>query len=125
MRLYRFQGSEAARPVSAWVTETDEYRNMMSATGRWFTDSLEEALWYACDHEEGFVVHLDLDDDIAEQWRVSNLPRHPGGKTIADNPAEWSLRPEVEFFLPTEIASKAVPLNIYSEPELEKAAPRM
>lgn len=125
MRLYRFQGTEAASPVSPWISETAEYQNMMAAAGRWFADSLEEALWYECDHEDGIVLCIDLDDELAENWRVSNMPRRPGGRDVPDNPAAWSLRPENEFFLPPELAAMAQPIHLAVADETKKAAPRM
>lgn len=125
MRLYRLQGMEAASPVSAWISESPEYRNMKAAAGRWFADSIDEAQWYACDHEDGFIVCVDLDDEEAEQWRVCNVPLKPGGREVPDNPFAWSLRPEREFFLPIELAAMARPLDPNDDQEIEKAAPHM
>jgi hypothetical protein len=125
MRLYRFEGADPERPVSSWVSDTDEYRNMKAAAGRWFADTIDEALWYRCDHEAGHLVCVDVDDDLAEQFRVSNLPLLPGGRSVPDNPAAWSLRPEFEFFLPGDLARLAhcgVPDCI---PETEEAALRL
>jgi len=125
MRLYRFQGTEEASSVSSWISESAEYQNMMAAAGRWFADSLEEALWYECDHEDGVVLCVDLDDELAENWRVSNIPLQPGGRELPDNPSAWSLRPEREFFLPLELAAMARPVSLVLTHETEKAAPRM
>ena len=71
MILYRYQGNEEPRPVSDWISETDAYRNMAAASGRWFADTPEEAMWYECEHESGLLLALHVDDAEAEQWRVS------------------------------------------------------
>ncbi|NTF17155.1 hypothetical protein G6L37_01755 [Agrobacterium rubi] len=125
MRLYRFEGTDKAAPVSDWVMESDEYRNMVAASGRWFADSFEEALWYRCDHENGHLLFIDLDDDVAEQWRVSSLAHLPGGRMTPDNPAAWSLRPDREFYLPVDLARLALPLDVDAIPETEDAALHM
>jgi hypothetical protein len=125
MRLYRFEGADTPSPVSGWVAETDEYRNMMDAAGRWFADSLDEALWYRCDHEDGRILFIDVDDGEAEQWRVSNIPLRQGGRDVPDNPAAWSARPEREFFLPRGVAKMAMPLSMDGDPEMESAALQM
>jgi hypothetical protein len=122
MRLYRFQGTDPETRVSDWVRETDEYQNMMAASGRWFADSPEEALWYHCEHETGVLLTVDLDDAEAELWRVSNLQHLPGGRSTPDNPAAWSLRPENEFFLPRELAMLALPFDPDVAHQCEAAA---
>jgi hypothetical protein len=123
MRLYRFQGTDPQRQVSNWIRETEEYQNMIAASGRWFTDDIEEALWYRCDHGEGIILMIDVDDEIAENWRVSNIVSDPRGRSARDNPAAWSLRPEKEFFLPPEVATRAVPIDHYSDHKIREAAP--
>lgn len=123
MRLYRFEGTDPLTCVSDWIRETDEYQNMIAASGRWFADTAEEALWYRCDHDTGLLVSVEIDDDEAEIWRVSNMPALPGGRNSLENPAAWSLRPEHEFFLPKDIAMRAAPFDIDHAVECEAAAP--
>jgi hypothetical protein len=122
MRLYRYEGTDPERHVSDWIRETDEYRNMMAASGRWFADTIDEALWYRCEHESGVLMSVEIEDDEAELWRVSNLQQLPGGRSRPENPAAWSLRPEREFFLPRDLAILAVPFNEDPALECEAAA---
>jgi hypothetical protein len=123
MRLYRFEGTDPHTRVSDWIRETEEYRNMIAAAGRWFADTADEALWYRCEHESGLLVSVEIEDDVAELWRVSNLQQLPGGRNTPENPAAWSLRPEHEFFLPRELATLALPFDQDHIPECEAAAP--
>lgn len=123
MRLYRFEGTDPHTRVSDWIRETDEYQNMVAASGRWFADTVEEALWYRGEHDTGLLVSVELDDDEAEIWRVSNMPALPGGRSTPENPTAWSLRPEHEFFLPRDIAMLAAPFDIDHAAECVVAAP--
>ncbi len=123
MRLFRFEGTDPHTHVSDWIRETDEYQNMIAAAGRWFADTIDEALWYRCEHETGLLVSVEIDDDEAEFWRVSNMPSLPGGRDTPENPSAWSLRPEHEFFLPRDIAMLATPFGLDHTAECEAAAP--
>jgi hypothetical protein len=116
MILYRFGGT-AIGIVPDWISEDQRYRNMLAAAGRWFTDDLDEALWYREEHPGGCLWSVEVDNAEAESYRVSNMSIRPGGRDVADNPAVWSARPEMEFFLPRAIADMAAPVA-----ELEKAA---
>lgn len=123
MRLFRFEGTDPHTRVSDWIRETDEYQNMISAAGRWFADTADEALWYRCEHETGLLVSVEIDDAEAELWRVSNMLPLPGGRNAPENPSAWSLRPEHEFFLPRDIAMLAAPFDLDQTAECEAAAP--
>jgi hypothetical protein len=109
--LYRAQFSAAPAVSVGWWRDHPLVRNTDAATGRWFTDCIEEARWYL-DHEyfDGGVIYtLTVPASKAERFRVSNLQLLPGGKYTADNPWAFSQRPEAEFFLPQEMASCARP----------------
>ena len=112
-QLYRAQGRDV-KPGSfpSWMEDNEDFRNSKAAEGRWFTDSKEEAEWYDA-HEhlgDGEIVEVTLLARVAESFRVSNLPVRNGGKSAAENPAAFSLRPHTEFFLPATVAKSATPL---------------
>ena len=109
--LFRAQPrpKNAVEPApNSWIEADPLVQHMRIAAGRWFTDSRDEVDWYvANEYPDGEVVSLSLSRDEAERYRVSNLPLKPGGKDAPENPRAFSRRPEVEFFLPAEIASCA------------------
>jgi hypothetical protein len=116
--LYRAQFSTAAlasRPPCkpSWADDSPIVQNTLSASGRWFTDSREEADWYLSNEygEGGEIVAVRLPVEQAERFRVSNIPLKPGGKDVPENPMAFSRRPEKEFFLPADLAETATPLR--------------
>lgn len=111
--LYRACAASSATAKPSWMDGHPEVINSIRAGGRWFTDSLEEAEWYLQNEyfDNGQILALTLSSAQAEQYRVSNIPLKSGGKATADNPHAYSRRPEVEFYLPQEIASLATQLK--------------
>lgn len=114
VRLYRMQarGDAKVSPVADWIAESPEYQAMLQASGRWFTDSLDEAMWYENEHPGGEIVFVDLPAAEAEAYRVSNIVAREGiGRAgQPESPGAYSARPEREFFLTREAARKARPL---------------
>lgn len=107
MRLYRAEDKSGSQDsVPDWVKQSEDYQRSQQASGRWFTDDLSEAEWYI-EHEypSGKIVCVDVPDETANNYRVSKLEK-AGGKSAAENPFVYSLRPEKEFFLPREIANQ-------------------
>jgi hypothetical protein len=122
VRLYRGQpGRSAYREIPAWIRESATFQLQRTAEGRWFTDNLDEALWYARECDDGEVVFVDVAAAGIEQYRVSNIAVKPGGKDVIDNPRAFSKRPEFEFFLSAELAAQAVPFTFLEE-NLEQEA---
>ena len=59
---------------------------------------------------DGEFVSVRLPAELAELYRVSNLQSKDGGKSVPNNPAAFSRRPEHEFFLPANLAALAKPV---------------
>jgi hypothetical protein len=115
MRLYRGQPTQAAVEAAAlrrpaWLAAEFERRRdepMLRAAGRWFTDDPEIARWYADDaNGASEIVTVEIDDAIAETFRVSVTPVTTCGLT----PGAFSRDPEREFLIPREIACLAEPV---------------
>jgi hypothetical protein len=101
MRLYRADAQLPTKPVSPWLMETPEYKSMMAAKGRWFTDDLAEAQWYLDDVQKGGKLHyIDLPKKEAESFRLSNM------KKTEDSVHQYSRRPDKEFFVTKEHANR-------------------
>lgn len=126
LRLYRMRPAEGGiAPVADWIAESESYRNMLAARGRWFTDDLQEALWYAREHPQGEIVFVDLPRAEAETFRVSRLAHLDGAfdSCLHDRPAAFSARPDKEFFVSREIAVRAAPLPFDGLPSVPCPAP--
>lgn len=104
VRLYRSEPIEG-KGVPQWAKDSPQYANTQKATGRWFTDDLEEARWYvANENPGGKITYVDVPADRVGKYRVSDMAVKDGGKSVAENPAAFSRRPEKEFFLPRKVA---------------------
>lgn len=103
-RIYRFAVKNPERAkVADWIADTEQYQNMLKATGRWFSDDIDEAKWYESLTPEGELLYIDIPTRDLESYRVSNIIETPDGL----NPRAESRRPEKELFLPREIADAA------------------
>ena len=103
-RIYRFAVKNPERAkVADWIADTEKYQNMLKATGRWFSDDIDEAKWYESLTPEGELLYIDIPTKDLESYRVSNIIETPDGL----NPRAESRRPEKELFLPREIADAA------------------
>lgn len=112
--LYRGQACASdviARP--SWMDDDERVKISKAAEGRWFSDQRSEAEWYVANEHlgRGEISQVVLLASFAERFRVANLPLKPGGKSVVDNPRAFSLRPDVEFYLPRAVASAARPLE--------------
>jgi hypothetical protein len=101
-KLYRAEIKvKPAKPMAEWIPRS-------TATGRWFTDDLQEAVWYM-EHEypdgDGHIVYVELPTAEAERFRVSNWTDNQ-----VDQPRAYSCRPDKEFFVTAEMASMKKPL---------------
>jgi hypothetical protein len=108
--IYRAQpkAGSTGKPIPDWVRESPEYQNSERASGRWWTDDLEEVEWYLKnEYPEGEIVRLQVPKDVVEKHRVSNWPLKEGGKDAAENPRAFSRRPEKEIFLSEEALKNA------------------
>lgn len=117
MRLYRGQPTAAAREAAAarmstWLRhalESPTQEPMVQASGRWFTDDLQIARWYAGDAVgDAEIVSVEVSEEVAEAFRVSGLRGR--GTGILD-PYAFSRDPEREFLLPRHIADRALPIR--------------
>jgi len=128
VRLYRAEENPDApkQSIAAWITESDNYKNTLAATGRWFTDDRAEAQWYL-DHEypNGILTYIDVPADQVESFRVSNIAPKPGGKSTADSPRAFSSRTGKEFFVSPELAATRQRLPIEQAIAAEQNDPKM
>ena len=114
VRIYRFAVKDKKTgKVPDWLSESSDYQDMIKATGRWFTDDIEEAKWYAKENPEGELLYTDIPLKDLEGYRVSNIKETSDGL----RPKDFSARPEKELFVPKEIANKSKPFS-----HLEKIA---
>jgi len=107
VRLYRAEGrpSKTKAKIPDWIRESENFKNNMNASGRWFTNDLEEALWYlANEYPGGIIKYVDIPADQVDQYSVSGKSKD---KSTPNNPSAFSLRPEKEFYLSREAAGKA------------------
>lgn len=110
MMLYRGQSPARAASVAACrsnprLRENAVVEGIVAASGRWFTDNLETARWYAEGDTDAEIVCVEISDYVADAFRVSNIDRPlPCGC----EPARFSRDPEREFILPRHIAARAV-----------------
>jgi hypothetical protein len=121
-RLYRAQAKSVISNVPDWVKSDLKYQNLMSASGRWFTDDIEEAKWYIKNeypNGDGQLVYLDIPTVDLEKYRVSNM-KDKGGKDQNENPVAFSLRPEKEFFVPIELSKETKILKSFASKNTKK-----
>ena len=112
-RVYRFSGDGRRKDVPDWMKENPDYQQMLKATGRWFTDDIEEAKWYIREHPEGQLKYVDIPTSSLEDFRVSNIVETPDGL----DPRKFSARPQKELFLSPKFSDMAKPYG-----ELTKVA---
>ena len=107
IKLYRAEEKEGnGKGVPDWVKQDPIYQRSQQASGRWFTEDLEEARWYITnEYPKGKIVMLEIPKNIANRYRVSQLKKQ-GGKGVDENPFAFSQRPEEEYFLPRDIANQ-------------------
>jgi hypothetical protein len=107
--LYRAESNPKDRIEPAeWIKTQPSYQRTQEASGRWFTDDLEEAQWYIDnEYPGGRIVSVQIPRSDVEKYRVSKIALKEGNKNASENPAAFSRRPEKEFFLPKEISLKA------------------
>ena len=101
-RLYRsdfLPGATSGNAALGWgVTEHGAARD--PHLGRWWTDSLDGVNWYHGRRgETGSVLFLDLPSELADKYRLSNLPKNHPARAFSDIHEE-------EFLLPPELSTK-------------------
>ena len=103
-----------------WMAEDPRFKAMRDASRRWFLEDVEIAKIYPTyDNTAPDVVmtYLDLPEDVAERYRVRNIPQKPVVRPpigIFDTPIysseadphAFSKDWDNEFFLPDELAEK-------------------
>lgn len=103
-RLYRGETATGeAKAIPEWLQQTPEVKSTLESTGRWFTNSLADAKWYA-NEGVGKISYLDVPTSIANKYNVGNL-----GNTVSDFTAAG--KEGSEFFLPKSIAETKLPLT--------------
>ncbi len=112
-RVYRFSGDDnkPLAKVADWIAESDDYKQMVNAKGRWFSDDIEEARWYKKEHPEGSLKYVDIPTKDLESYRVSNIVSN-----AVEDPKKFSARPDKELFLPKEFLKN---VKDYKEPTRE------
>jgi hypothetical protein len=103
-RLYRGEtGSRSPSTIPDYIKESTEFQETVNATGRWFTESLEEARHYTKNQGDNLgITYVDVPTKSLEQYRVINAPT---------SVRKFSARPESEFFVPQEVAAQRQAFN--------------
>jgi hypothetical protein len=98
-RLYRGETTKSGS-LPEWVVQGLKESGALDARGRWFTDDIKIAEWYKKEAGTGGrITFVDVPLEQAERFRVS--------KSTADV-QRFSRDKEREFFIPRDIAEKAV-----------------
>lgn len=104
IRLYRAETDvTATKQVPEWLKNDPEYLATIEASGRWFSDSMENAEYYAKNFGNGKITYIDIPASQLETFRASNLP---AGKFSAVG------RAQEEFFLPKDLAITRKPIPV-------------
>lgn len=108
--LYRGQSPARAADVAACqsldrLRDNEVVQGIVAASGRWFTDDIETARWYAESDVDAEIVCVEISDYVADAFRVSNID---GPLSCGCDPMRFSRDPEREFMLPRHIAERAV-----------------
>jgi hypothetical protein len=91
-RIYRGEYTGPKKEIPEWINVINKENGHLDAQGRWWTESLDVAKWYAEDAGEmGGVVYQDVPTDVVEKSRVK-------GSSVE----KFSRAPEEELFLPME-----------------------
>lgn len=102
--LYRGETTtRVSKNLPDWLLDYPEVKQTLGATGRWFTSSVEDAKWYA-NEGTGKISEITIPRDVAEKYRISNLPESAGARKFTSSGMESS-----EFFLPKEISELRQP----------------
>ena len=115
-RLYRGETATGEiKQIPDWLSSQPEVKATREATGRWFTNNLSDAEWYA---REGLgkISYVDVPNKVADLYRVDNL-----GSGVSDFTSTG--KELTEFFLPRSIAESKQPLtNIGRTPTSEEVS---
>lgn len=100
-RVEKVPGSTPRTPIPDWLKDSPEYQAAQEASGRWFTNNPESLQWYRnfleANGEKSQVREIRLSAKEAALYHVSNFPEA----------LKFSRRPEEEFLLPRDIATRA------------------
>ena len=115
-RLYRGETATGEiKQISDWLSSQPEVKATREATGRWFTNNLSDAEWYALEGL-GKISYVDVPNKVADLYRVDNL-----GSGVSDFTSTG--KELTEFFLPRSIAESKQPLtNIGRTPTSEEVS---
>ncbi len=104
--LYRVQGEKGASATPEWLADAYSQSDNAKAAGRWFMpDDAAQIAWYMKDAGEGArLTSVRVPTSDLEKYRVINIDRTEDGL----DPQRYSRDAQSEFFLPKEIAAKAV-----------------
>ncbi len=126
VRLYRvgklpqdcqFFGMTTESPEFSKLEARDQIlieRGDHNAWGRWFACSRSEADWYA-EHENwgAPMYYIDVPEQQAATWLVTHNMEAK----------KFSARPNLEYFLPTDVANQALPIPDYVPPRTVDGQP--
>lgn len=79
--------------MKLYRVENQSQDRQCPGSGRWFTDSAQDLYWYKqqCG-PYATIKTLDLPDDVAEKFRMTNLP-------LGHEAQQYSFQPDREFFI--------------------------
>ena len=93
IRLYR--GSSSTRDIQKASFIRELFPEMEEVAGRWFTNSLDDALYYATTVSgDPRLFFIDIAENIVEDYKASNMPRY---KHLVYKPQNEFIIPPVYF----------------------------
>lgn len=114
-RLYRVEVDPKHRkPVSDWIKDGQRNSGHTAAEGRWFVADTKMLDFYINDTgaDRARIVAIDVPTADLEKFRVSKTEETVAGRS----PKSFSKDPENEFFLPSDVSSRAIPLTKRIQP---------
>lgn len=107
VRLYRGETSVSndVSNVPDWIRESPAFQSTMSAHGRWFTRSPDEARHYNSMHgaDDGNISYIDVPEKEVDNYLSKNQPEAKRFSAAG--------RENEEYFLPRELADRRVRVN--------------
>lgn len=106
VRLYRAETSDKSGKsgkVADWLKDSPEYKATVDATGRWFSDSIEAAKYYAEKFGNGEITYVDVPKAQYEKYRASEQPDRAAFSAAG--------RAKEEFFVPRDVADARKPFS--------------
>jgi len=114
-RLWRSESGEPEAKIPDWMYEIPGFKENVVARGRWFSDADEARRdWYKKEAGANFVEkYIDIPNEQVAAYSVKNNPEA----------LKFSREPDFEYFLPKDIADKAIQVGKSTKQLAETVTP--